>query len=124
MAAMRLAIVQNPGPGPVATSLFGTIPAGQRTTADLDAPAIARAVARGRLKVLGPAPDEAPVFVPGEDPGDYKADEVVEFLRHLDPEAPATIAEATRIADAERAGKARSTVLAIADQLATTPDPE
>lgn len=118
---MRPALVQNVTAVAVAATFGPAIPAGRRATVDIDHPVAAKAVARGRLKVLAELaaePAEDPGFVMGDDPGDHSAAEVIAFLEALDPDAPASWGEAARIAAAERAGKARTTVLAAADELA------
>lgn len=49
------------------------------------------------------------------DPKDYTAEAVVDYLGNLDQDDPATEAEVARVLDAERAGKARKTILKESD---------
>lgn len=117
----RHALAQNLGAVAFPYGVDGIIPAGRRGVIDLDHPFTAGEVAAGRLSVLE---DGVATTLDVEEvlaaPAPTGAAELVAYLEQL-PDTPAGHAEAARIAELERAGRARSTVLAAAQRFAILP---
>ncbi|MDV5145930.1 hypothetical protein R1T08_17360 [Streptomyces sp. SBC-4] len=63
-----------------------------------------------------PSADEGPAEGRAFDPAAHDAAEVIDHLDSLDTDDPEQAAEFARVIDAERAGKARKTVLALAEE--------